>query len=161
MAGFTMIESLISVALVAVVVITGIAGYTEFQEKQQVRTAASSMVQELLEVQKKTRQGETSDCRSGRTLAGYKLKLETSEHGNDLKIMAICRQGETPHQEIATTFETVSQVQIESMDPTEVTFTWPDGVPGEDVEIQLLKDDSHECVIISKDGAIRAEGGEC
>ena len=71
--GFTLIELIVSVAILAIIVSVGIAGFISFQDDQQVLSATKELQQLFVNAQVKARVKETpSTCGTG-TLNGYKI----------------------------------------------------------------------------------------
>lgn len=89
--GFTLIELVVSVAIMGILVGGGIAAYRTFNTKQLVMTAGKEYVQLLRVAQKKAKAGEKpAGCT---TLSGYRVSVVAN--GSQATMYALCNGGST------------------------------------------------------------------
>jgi len=76
--GFTLIELIVSVAIISILTAIGIASYTSFQQTQELKTAASELKNNLRFYQNKALAGENADLCGANDFYGYNIIINSS-----------------------------------------------------------------------------------
>lgn len=112
-AGFTLIELIVSVAILSIVSAIGIAGFISFQDNQKVLSAAKEVQQLYVDAQVKARVKETPNGCSG-NLVGYVV----TRNGATFTLGADCGGANPVFRDSVT----VSTVTIPDIFDTNMTF---------------------------------------
>lgn len=154
--GFTLIEILISIAIILLLSIGSLVGFSQFSKKQSLNISKDSLKNSLNEAKAKSQAQVivTVQCRqSGRILVGYQISFNTTTDPDSYKLEEVCTSG------AATLIAEVKEVFLSkgvefNAPPPPVLFLLHPGTVNDDAVIRLRSGTRNDQVNVSAGGII-------
>lgn len=120
--GFTLIEILISMAVILLLSVGSLVGFSQFSKRQSLNISSDALRNSLSEAKAKSQAQVvvTTQCRqSGRILVGYQVRFNTATEPDSYTLEEVCTSG------AAELFAVVKTVSLSK----NVTFSSPPATP--------------------------------
>ncbi len=123
--GFTLIEILISMAVILLLSVGSLVGFNQFSKRQSLNISSDALRNSLNEAKAKSQAQVivTSDCRrSGRVLVGYQIRFNTSTDPDSYTLEEVCTSGAAELFAVVKTVSLSKDVNFSSPPATPIRF---------------------------------------
>lgn len=123
--GFTLIEVLISMAIVLLLSVGSLVGFSQFGKRQSINIARDALRNSLSEAKSKSQAQVvvTNECKqSGRILVGYQIRFNTTTDPDSYTLEEVCTSGAATLTPVVRTVSLSKDVEFVSPPATPLRF---------------------------------------
>ena len=154
--GFTLIEILISMAIILLLSVGSLVGFSQFSKRQSITIAKDNLRGSLNEAKSKSQAQVvvTTDCKqSGRILVGYQIGFVTTTDPDSYELREVCTSGAATLTPLVKTISLPKGVEFNSP-PAPVIFLLHPGTVNAAARIRLRSGSRNDEVNVSTEGVI-------
>ncbi len=156
--GFTLIEILVSMAIILLISIGSLVGFSQFSKRQSLNLSVDSLKNSLNEAKFKSQAQVivTTQCKqTGRILVGYQIRFNTSSDPDSYTLEEVCTSGAATLTPVVKTVSLNKDVEFNSPPSTPVRFLLYPGNVNAAATINLRSGTRNQSVEVDSAGIVK------
>lgn len=155
--GFTLIEILISMAIILLLSVGSLVGFSQFSKKQSLNISKDALKNTLTEAKAKSQAQVivSAECKiSGRILVGYQISFDTATDPDSYTLEEVCTSGAAELTPDVKTVSLSKNVEFNAPPSTPVRFLLHPGTVNTEARIGLRSGTRNDEINVSSGGVI-------